>query len=64
MENFSKNSKNPLDILNIRREHLIAIHEALIHTNKKTSSKRAIRLKELLDILKHYDQERNNLFWD
>lgn len=59
-----KKNENPLNILNIRREHLIALHEALIHTNKKTSSKRAIRLKELFDILKLYDQKRMDLIWD
>ena len=64
MENNDKKNENPLNILNIKREHLIAVHEALTHTNKKTSTKRALRLKELLDILKHYDQKRNDLFWD
>ena len=59
-----KKNENPLNILNIRREHLIALHEALIHTNKKTSSKRALRLKELFDILKLYDQKRMDLIWD
>ena len=59
-----ENSKNPLDHLGIRREHIIAIQEALTHTNKKTSTKRATRLMELLTILKHHDTLRNTLLWD
>ena len=64
MEINDKKKENPLNILNVRREHIIAVHEALIHTNKKTSSKRALLLKELFDILKIYDQKRIDLIWD
>ena len=56
--------ENPLDILNIRREHIIAIHEALTHTNKKTSSKRAKHLMEVLETFKLFDKKRNKLLWD
>ena len=56
--------QNPLDVLNISRDHIIAIHEAYTHTNKKTSSKRAKNLLELLEILKYFDSQRNKLFWD
>ena len=61
--NKSNNNINPLDELGITREHIISIQEALTHTNKKTSSKRAKRLLELLTILKSYDQLRNQLDW-
>ena len=64
MEINNKKSENPLNTLNIRREHLIALHEAITHTNKKTSAKRALRLKELFDTLKFYDQKRMDLIWD
>ncbi|MBH38326.1 hypothetical protein CL658_04770 [bacterium] len=57
-------SNNPLDELEIYREHIIAINEALTHTNKKRCSKRAKRLQELLTILKKYDKKRNQLNWD
>ena len=55
---------NPLDELDIKREHLVALHEAITHTNKQSSSKRARFLVELLDRLKLYDQKRNALYWD
>lgn len=55
---------NPLDDLNINRDHIIALHEAYTHTNKKSSSKRAKNLLELLEILKDFDKKRNNLIWE
>ena len=61
--NYSKN-ENPLDELNINRTHIIALQEAFTHTNKKTSTKRAKRLFELLSILKTFDQKRNQLNWE
>ena len=53
-----------LDQLDIKREHIIALHEAYTHTNKITSRKRAKNLLELLEILKTLDQERNKLNWE
>ena len=55
---------NPLDEMSISRSHIIALHEAWTHTNKKTSSKRAKHLLELLNTLKTFDKKRNNLFWE
>ncbi len=55
---------NPLDVLGVKREHLISLHEAFTHTNKQTSNKRARYLLELLEILKSYDEQRNKLQWD
>ncbi len=55
---------NPLDDLNINRDHIIALHEAYTHTNKKSSRKRAKNLLELLEILKEFDKKRNNLIWE
>ena len=55
---------NPLDELKISRNHIIAVHEAYTHTNKKTSSKRAKNLLELLEILKYFDMQRNKLIWE
>tara|TARA_A100001015_G_scaffold320009_1_gene444871 strand:- start:1429 stop:1620 length:192 start_codon:yes stop_codon:yes gene_type:complete len=55
---------NPLDELKIKRDHIIAVHEAYTHTNKKTSSKRAKNLLELLETLKYYDKLRNELIWE
>jgi len=55
---------NPLDDLNINRDHIIALHEAYTHTNKKSSGKRAKNLLELLEILKEFDKKRNNLIWE
>ncbi len=56
--------ENPLNTLNITREHIIALHEAYTHTNKKSSAKRAKRLFELLNILKDYDKQRQSLLWE
>ncbi|MBI60004.1 hypothetical protein CL657_02155 [bacterium] len=58
------NNLNPLDELEISREHIIAINEAFTHTNKKSCAKRAKRLQEVLTILKKYDKKRNQLQWD
>ena len=52
------------DLENVKREHIIALHEAYTHTNKQTSAKRAKRLLELLTMLKNFDQKRNVLVWD
>ncbi|RAP31378.1 hypothetical protein DID76_02970 [Candidatus Marinamargulisbacteria bacterium SCGC AG-414-C22] len=57
-------TENPLDMMNITREHIIALHEAYTHTNKATSAKRAQNLKELLTKLKLEDRKRNSLFWE
>jgi len=62
METENK-QKNPLDTMKVTRDHIIALQEALTHTNKKTSAKRASRLYELLKTLKHFDQQRNTLDW-
>ena len=59
-----KSMANPLDELGLKREHIIAIQEAYTQTNKKTSSKRAKRLFETLEILKKYDKLRQSLTWD
>ena len=59
-----EDNKNPLDIMGIEREHIIALHEAYTHTNKRSSSRRARRLFDLLDILKEFDKDRNSLVWD
>lgn len=59
-----KSEINPLDILGIKREHLIALHEAYTHTNKRTSKKRAGRLYDLFQILKAFDDRRNELQWE
>lgn len=56
--------QNPLDMLNIRREHIVALHEAYTQTNKKTSPKRAEHLLELFQRLQQADHERSSLFWD
>jgi hypothetical protein len=61
---MEKLEQNPLDELKITREHIIAINEALTHTNKKSCSRRAKRLQEVLSILKTYDKMRNELQWD
>ena len=54
---MSINNINPLDELEISREHIIAINEAFTHTNKKSCAKRAKRLQEVLTILKKYDKK-------
>ncbi len=64
MNRFDDESENPLDILGLHREHIIALHEAYTHTNKKTSTKRSKLLFEILEKLKHYDQKRNTLYWE
>ena len=56
--------KNPLDELGIQREHLIALHEAVTHTNKKTSGRRAQYLLDLFKRLKVSDEQRSQLHWD
>ena len=61
---LKEHNKNPLDTLKIQRKHIIALHEAYIHTNKQYSKKRAERLSELLSILKEADDQRNTLHWD
>lgn len=61
---FMKNIINPLDELGINREHIIALQESYTHTNKKTSQKRANRLLNLLNILKKFDNRRQNLNWE
>jgi len=61
---FDEDSQNPLDTLGIQREHIIALNEAYKHTNKKSSSKRSKHLFEILEKFKHYDQQRNTLYWD
>lgn len=55
---------HPLDDMGIKREHIIALHEAYTQTNKKKSDKRAQRLHELFKILKKADQNRESLYWD
>ncbi len=56
--------KNPLDSLDIRRAHIIALHEAYTQTNKKASPKRAALLLELFQKLQQADYERSSLIWD
>ena len=48
--------------MGIEREHIIALHEAYTHTNKRSSSRRARRLFGLLDILKEFDKDKTHLF--
>jgi hypothetical protein len=62
--NIMNEKSNPLDELKITREHIIALHEAYTHTNKRYSKKRAERLLELLNVLKQSDDDRNSLQWD
>ena len=56
--------ENPLDTLDIRREHIIALREAYTQTNKKSSPKRASYLWELFQKLQRADNERSSLIWD
>ena len=56
--------ENPLDVLGIRREHIVALHEAYTQTNKKTSLKRADFLHDLFKKLQHADNERSSFIWD
>ncbi len=56
--------KNPLDEMGIKREHIIALHEAYTQTNKKKSAVRAERLHELFKILQEADYNRASLYWD
>lgn len=59
-----ENNRLLLDQLNIQRHHIIALHQAIIHTNKKKSSKRAHYLTELLQILSYHDKLRHSLLWE
>lgn len=56
--------ENPLDSLDIRREHIIALREAYTQTNKKSSPKRAELLLDLFQKLQRADHERSSLIWD
>ena len=64
LEIMFENTKNPIEIMKINREHIIALQEAFTHTNKKKCLKRANRLLELLNILKQFDKKRNQLHWE
>lgn len=57
-------TENPLDKLGITRQHIIALQEAFTHTNKRSSTKRAKHLFELLETIKIHDKKRNSLLWD
>ncbi len=56
--------ENPLNMLDIRREHIVALHEAFTQTNKQKSPKRAQYLQELFQKLQRADNERSTLIWD
>lgn len=55
---------HPLDTLGIRREHIVALHEAYTQTNKKNSPKRADLLQDLFQKLQRADHDRSSLIWD
>ena len=56
--------ENPLTVLSITRDHLIALKEAITHTNKITSKKRAQLLIELFNQMSFWDKKRQSLEWD
>jgi hypothetical protein len=56
--------ENPLDMLDIRREHIVALREAFTQTNKQKSPKRALYLQELFQKLQTADNQRSTLIWD
>ena len=57
-------SQNPMMLLGIRRDHLIALKQAYTHTNKRRCAPLAVQLKSLFEILAHYDRQRDELYWD
>jgi len=61
---MDNDTDNPLDVMGITRQHLIALREAYTQTNKARSGERAETLLQLFQILQKFDQDRRSLYWD